>query len=157
MSFEQFFHPHLFLNYFQQLSARFLACPMDDLVLLSQAISTCPKSVDNELYIDISGLFIQGAILKETSTGDLILGKANIESPEIAPVPPIRMTYVKAKSSISPGSGMNSLAYTSGTVPLYSSVKRCNKICNVQVRHNNTQNPEWPLLFGVAFLGSTHK
>ena len=55
---------------FQQVSCRFLCCPMDELVLSSQVLSANPKALENELYIDISGLFIQGATLKEKSTGE---------------------------------------------------------------------------------------
>jgi hypothetical protein len=43
---------------------------MDELVLSSQVLSANPKALENELYIDISGLFIQGATLKEKSTGE---------------------------------------------------------------------------------------
>ena len=137
---------------FQQVSCRFLCCPMDELVLSSQVLSANPKALENELYIDISGLFIQGATLKEKSTGDLILSEVDIKSPEISPAPPIRMAYVKEKSRIHPG--VNSLAYASSTVPLYSSVHRCEKICDVQVQHTKTQRLEWPLLSGVASLGT---
>ena len=125
---------------------------MDELVLSSWVTTANPKAVDNELYVDICGLFIQGATLKETSSGDLILNEVDSKSPEISRVPPIRMAYVKDKSRVP---SANSLEHTKSEVPLYFTIHRCEKICYVQVQHTKLRCLESPSLCGVAFLGSS--
>ena len=152
---EHFFQPHLFLTSFQQTCSRLLHCPMNEIRLLAQVITKNPKTMSNDFYFDIHGLFIQGATVYEDSSGDLILREVDVETPVVMPVPPIRMSFIRTNAFIIPNSNSANGLLLSSSVPLYLSMDRHEILCDVQVQHDKPKDPEWPLLSGVAFLVNT--
>uniref|UniRef100_A0A158PNV8 Cytoplasmic dynein 2 heavy chain 1 (inferred by orthology to a C. elegans protein) n=1 Tax=Anisakis simplex TaxID=6269 RepID=A0A158PNV8_ANISI len=133
------FRPGTLLNALKQLTARKTKKSMDELKL---ATAWDRALLSDQLTMDLSGLYIQGALFESS------LSDTNSSSPSLSPTPKLSVAWIATdQPDVYDGS-------KSVFVPLYTSPDRQQLVTQVQIPTN--QHPQKWQIASVALFLSTH-